>query len=90
VLEQIAAQRKIPVTALQAAALLDDKANRKVLKDLNDALQLPDVGQREEALKQADPQLQGDALNRQLYRKMLADVAGKQLITEQDLLNLAD
>ena len=90
VLEQIAAQRKIPLTALSSTALLDDKANRRALEDLNHALELPDEGQREEALKKADPQLQGDALMRQAYQHMLTDVTAKQQVTRQDLLDLAD
>ncbi len=90
VLEQIAAQRKIPPADLSTATLLDDKANRSVLKDLNHALHLPDEGRREEALKKGDPQLQGEALARQAYRQMLADVADKQAVTQQDLLDLAD
>jgi hypothetical protein len=89
-LEQIAAQRKMLVTELQSDALLDDKANRKALEQLNAALQLPDAAQREEALKQADPQLQGDALTLQAYQQMQADVTARQVISQQDLLNLAD
>jgi len=89
-LEQIAAHRKVPVTELQSASLLDDKANRKALEALNDTLQLPSEGQREEALKQADAQLQGDALTLQAYQQMQADVAARQIVSQQDLLNLAD
>jgi uncharacterized protein involved in outer membrane biogenesis len=89
-LEQIAAQRKLPVTDLQPATLLDDKANRQVLEQLNAALQLPDRGQREETLQKADPQLQGDALIQQVYAQMQADVAARQVIGQQDLLVLAD
>ena len=90
VLEQIAERRKIPLTALSSAALLDDKANRRALEELNHALKLPDEGQREAALEKADPQLQGDGLTRQAYQQMLAGVAAKQPVTQQDLLDLAD
>ena len=90
VLAQIAVVRKIPVTDLRWDALLDDKANRTVLESLNAALKLPDKGQRKEALNKADPDLHGDALTRQVYEQMLGDVAVKQVISRQDLLDLAD
>ena len=90
VLEQLAVRRKIPVSELQSAALLDDKANRKALENINADLQLPDLTRREETLKEADPELDGDALTRQAYRQMLAEVTAKQVIAQQDLLDLAD
>jgi hypothetical protein len=90
VLEQIAARRKMPATELRWTALLDDKANRSALAGLNDGLKLPDEGKREEALKKADSQLSGDALTRQAYEQMLGDVAARQVISRQDLLDLAD
>ena len=90
VLEQLAVRRKIPVSELQSAALLDDKANRKALENINADLQLPDLTRREETLKEADPELDGDALTRQAYRQMLAEVTARQVIAQQDLLDLAD
>lgn len=90
VLEQIAARRKMPFADLHSATLLDDRANRNALEALNRALDLPGEGRREEALKKAEPTLQGDALTRQAYRQMLAEVAARQTVTQQDLVALAD
>lgn len=90
VLEQIAARRKIPATDLSSATLLDDQGNRKALASLNQALALPNEGRREDALKETDPQLLGDALTRKAYRQMLVDVANKQAVSRHDLLELAD
>jgi hypothetical protein len=90
VLEQIAARRKIPVAQLQLASLLETRANRSALRRMNDALKLPSVDQREAALQKADPKLNGDALTRQVYEQIYADVAGRQVISQQELINLAD
>jgi hypothetical protein len=90
VLEQIAARRKIPVTQLQLASLLDVRANRSALRRINAALKLPDANQRETALQTIDPKLKGDALTRQVYQQMLADVAARQVISQEDLISLAD
>jgi hypothetical protein len=90
VLEQIASLRKVPVAGLQFVSLLDDKANRRSVEQLNTALKLPAVRLREQALQKADPKLQGDALSLQVYQQMLADVTDQQPISQQDLLVLAD
>jgi hypothetical protein len=90
VLEQITARRKISVTQLQLASLLDVRANRSALRRLNDALKLPDENLRETALQKTDPKLKGDALSRQVYQQMLADVVARQVISQQDLISLAD
>lgn len=90
VLEQIAALRKIPVGQLHVNTLLQDKANRKVLKNLNNALKLASEGARKDSLRKQDPKLKGEALIQAAYRQMLADVVSKQVISERDLLNLAD
>jgi hypothetical protein len=90
VLEQIAVQRKMQDAELHWPSLLDDKANRGALNDFNGALKLPDEGQRDEALKKVDSQLPADMLTRKVYEQMLADVTAKQIVSQQDLLNLAD
>jgi len=90
VLQQIAARRKVAVSELKAGTLLDNKANRKVLRDLNARLKLADEGKRKKALAAARPDLKGDALTQQVYRNMLDEVASHQTITQQDRLTLAD
>lgn len=88
--DQIAAQRKLTPAELPLATLLDDEDNRDELDDLNDALQLPDADDREDALVNADPALKGQDLTAQVYQQMLQDVASRQTIDTQDLLTLAD
>lgn len=90
VLQQIAARRKIPLNELQLQSLLQDKANRNALEDINDELQLASERERKDARQKVDPNLEGDALTEAVYTQMLKDVAAKQAITPQDLLNLAD
>jgi outer membrane protein OmpA-like peptidoglycan-associated protein len=86
----IAAQRKLAPAELPLETLLDDEDNRDELDDLNDALELPDADDREDALVNADPALKGQDLTAQVYRQMLQDVASRQTIDTQNLLMLAD
>lgn len=88
--DAIALQRKQAPADLELDALLDDKANRNVLEDLNDDLKLPDEDDREDALIAAQPALKGRDLTQQSYQQMLADVAAQQSVTPQDLQALAD
>lgn len=86
----IAQQRKKSPADLPLETLLEDKANRNALEDINDELKLPDEGDREDALQAANAELKGNALTRQVYQQMLQDVAAQQTIGQQDLQSLAD
>lgn len=90
VLQLIAAQRKMPTSELQPETLLNVKANRNALSNLNARLKLPSESKRKDTLAAAHPDLKGDALMSRVYRNMLHDVAARQTITKQDLLALAD
>lgn len=88
--DAIAAGRKLPAPEIPVDNLLADRKNRNILEDLNDALELPDYGDREDALEKAEPALKDDALEQRIYQQMLQDVAGRQTVDEADLLELAD
>lgn len=88
--DAIAARRKMAAADLPLDTLLDDEDNRDELDDLNDDLELPDAGDREDALVKADPALEGQDLTAQVYRQMLQDVASRQSAGDAELLALAD
>src|SRR5690606_23616555 len=88
--QQVAAQRKIALAQLDADTWLTDADNRDALEELSDELDLPDAGDREDALEKSRPEWEAEALAQQVYQGMLQDVMARQAVSEQDLLSLAD
>jgi uncharacterized protein involved in outer membrane biogenesis len=92
--ELVAASRKISLVELQEEAGEKDwwtvRGNRKALSKMNDELKLPTESEREVPLQAQKPQLKDDELEAEVYQQMYEDVSGKQVISTDDLLALAD
>lgn len=88
-MQQVAQARKVPLAPLTPAVWLEDEDNREALEDLADALDLPDQDDREAALRRARPELDAAARTGEAFRQMLAEVAGRQGVSEADLKRLA-
>ena len=92
--ELVAASRKISVADLQAEAGEKNwwtvEKNRDALGGINDSLGLPAAPDRTAQLQAKTPALKGDVLEAEVDRQMFEDVSGKQIISTDDLLALAD
>ena len=92
--ELVAASRKISLAELQEEAGEKDwwtvTGNRTVLRKLNNELKLPTESEREAQFRAEKPELKSDQLEAGVYQQMHEDVSGKQVISTDDLLALAD
>ncbi|MBN1850587.1 MAG: DUF748 domain-containing protein [Deltaproteobacteria bacterium] len=90
----LASSRKISLDALQAEAA--DKAlwmvpeNRDILDKINIELNLPGTSDRVSRLKAENPNLKGEALEAEVYRRIYDDVRSAQEISMDEILSLAD